>query len=274
MARTLQRIQEDIYFSILQTPLSYLLTSTSKTAKWRNWVFIFAYAIWLHEQIVSKNAENSRPHTIRWYREQCLNFLDGLPLVWKDGQFKYDLTNVTDAPERKIIDRCAVLESNNGELVIKIATSTGGALSPITADQLLRFKAYVQQIKDGGNRMRFVNTTGDVLKIDLTVYVNPLMIDLATGRQLNAVGDVFPVKDAINRYLENLEFNGAFYKTFLIDAVQKAEGVKLPIVNILQSKFSVFDFVNIVEWKVPESGYFTIADADLTINYLAYVGSN
>jgi hypothetical protein len=88
------------------------------------------------------------------------------------------------------------------------------------------------------------------------------------------VGDVYPVKDAINSYLENLEFNGALYKTFLIDAVQKAEGVKLPIVNILESKFSVFDFAPIVEWKVPESGYFTIADVDLTINYQPYVGTN
>jgi hypothetical protein len=251
--------------------------STSKVTIWRLWVWIWAFVFQIHERIVEKNAENSRPHTIRWYREQCLSFLDGLPLVWKDEQFKYDLTNVSDAENRKIIDRCAVLESENGQLVIKIATftqTTNGILQPVTPQQLVRFAAYIGQIKDAGNRIRIINENGDLLKIDLTVYVDPLIIDLQTGQLLSTNEAVFPVKNAVKDYLQHLEFNGALVRTFLQDSLQKAMGVKLPIINSIASQFSGFPFQNITEIKVPESGYFNINDADLTINYLQYDISN
>lgn len=232
---------------------------------------VFSYCLWTHEKIVSKNAENSRPHTIRWYREQCLNFLDGLPLVWKDGFFQYDLTSVIDVETRKIIDRCAILESQNGELVIKVATDNAGVLQPLTASQLVRFKAYLQQIKDAGNRLRFINQSADLLKITLTVHVDPLIIDLTTGQLLSSSAAVFPVKDAIDKYLANLEFNGAFVREFFRDELQRAEGVKLPIINDLKSQFGGFAFVAIDQMKVPEAGYFAVNPADLTINYEAYV---
>lgn len=244
--------------------------STSKVAVWRLWVWIISFVIWLHEKIVEANAENSRPHNIPWYKEQCLNFHDGLPLVWKDGQFKYDLTGVSDAEERKIIDRVAVLESNDGELVIKIATDNAGSIEPVTAPQLVRFTAYMQQIKDAGNQLRIINQTPDLLKITLTVYVDPLVIDLVTGKLLTVAEEVYPVKQAVDDYLANLEFNGAFVREFLRDKMQSASGVKLPIINDVQWKYSTFPFASINQWKVPEAGYFKIETGDLVINYEAY----
>lgn len=250
--------------------------STSKVAIWRLWVYVIAFCIWVHEQIVTKNAENSRPHTIKWYRDQCMNFLDGLALTWINGQFAYNTTGVADVEERKIIDRCAVLESNNGELVIKVATENNGVLEPLTTPQLNRFKAYVRQIKDAGNRIRFINQTADNLKIALTVYVDVSIIDLQTGKLLNTTEDVYPVKQAINNYLANLEFNGAFVKEFFRDELQKAEGVKRPLIDVLQTQYSGFPFTDILDWKVPNAGYFKIDDANLTINYIAndLVGNN
>ena len=136
MARSLTEIQQSILNAKAQAStlnaLQVLTTaeqnlsaanSTSKVAIWRLWVWIISYVIYIHEQIIEKFAENSRPHTINWYKNQCLNFLDGLPLVWLNEQFQYDLTNVIDADVRKIIDRCAILESNSGELVLKLATN-------------------------------------------------------------------------------------------------------------------------------------------------------
>lgn len=231
---------------------------------------VISYALFAHEVIVSTNAENSRPHNIPWYKEKCLGFLDGLPLVWSDGQFKYDLTGVTDAEDRKIIDRVAVLESNDGELVIKIATDNAGSVEPVTAPQLARFTTYMQQIKDAGNQLRIINQTADLLKITLTVFVDPLQIDLATGKLLSSPDDIYPVEDAVNQYLSNLEFNGAFVKEYLRDELQRATGVKLPIINNVQWKYSTFPFTSITEWKVPEAGYFTIETDDLVINYEAY----
>ena len=251
--------------------------STSKVAIWRLWIWIFSTVIYLHEQIVTANAQNSRPHTLRWYRAQVLNFLDGLPLVWQNDQFQYNLTNVLDADARKIIDRCAVLESNNGELVIKIATNNNGSIEPVTPAQLVRFKAYIQQIKDAGNRIRVINQPADQIKATLTVYVDPLVIDLQTGALLSPPlgvgGQQYPVKDAINTYLENLEFNGAFVRTFFQDALQRATGVHLPIINDLKSQYAGFAFEPFAESKIPEAGYFKLTAANLTLNYLADVGT-
>ncbi len=288
MNRSINEIQESILTALNQASnlnaLQVLTTSeqsllnansSSKVAVWRFWVWIFSFAIWVHEQIVSKNAENSRPHTIRWYREQCLNFLDGLALTWLNGQFQYDLTNVTDADVRKIIDRCALLESNNGELVIKIATDNNGSIEPVTPQQLVRFKAYLMQIKDAGNRIRVINQSADLLKIGLTVYVDPLVIDLQTGKLLSTPNPIYPVKEAINNYLEKLEFNGAFVRTFFQDELQKATGVILPKIDVLESQYLGFAFIPIVDWTIPQAGYFKSNDVDLTIIYKANeLGSN
>lgn len=231
---------------------------------------IIAFALSFHEKIVEANAENSRPHNVPWYREQAFAFLDGLELVWNGGFFGYDLTGIDDVEDRKIIDRCAVLESNDGELVFKIATNNNGEIEPLSPPQLLRFKEYMNLIKDGGNQLRIINESADLLRVTLTVFVDPLIIDLETGKLLNTDEDVYPVEQAIEMYLENLEFNGAFVKEFFKDAIKTAPGVKLPTLNDVQWKYATFPFAPIPEWKVPEAGYFKIMPEDLTINYAPY----
>jgi uncharacterized protein with PQ loop repeat len=245
--------------------------STSKVAIWRLWVWIFSFAIWAMYQIVNKNALNSRPQNLPNFRQTILNFRDGLNLVWKDGAFNYDLTGVADAEERLIIDRCAVLESNDGELVVKVATDNAGALEPITEPQKTRLLDYIRQIKVPGVRIRLINEVADRLKIDLTVYVDPLIIDLNDGKLLNTTETIYPVSDAINDYLANLEFNGAFVNDFFRSKIKEAEGINLAVIDLIQWKYASFPFISFNEFKVPESGYFKIEETDLTINYLPYV---
>ncbi|NHN26750.1 hypothetical protein FIA58_013780 [Flavobacterium jejuense] len=245
--------------------------STSKVAIWRLWVWIFSFAIWVMYQIVNKNALNSRPQNLPNFRQTILNFRDGLNLVWKDGAFNYDLTGVVDAEERLIIDRCAVLESNDGELVVKVATDNAGVLEPITEPQKTRLLDYIRQIKVPGVRIRLINEVADKLKIDLTVYVDPLIIDLNDGKLLNTTDTVYPVQDAINDYLSNLEFNGAFVNDFFRSKIKEAEGINLAVIDSIQWKYASFPFISFNEFKVPESGYFKIEETDLNINYLPYV---
>lgn len=225
----------------------------------------------IHQNIVSTNAENSRPHTIRWYLEQAMSFLDGLELQWIDGQFKYDTTAVFDIELRKIIDRCAVVESTDGELVFKVAKDNSGVLSPLSAAEIVRFNKYLNLIKDAGNRIRIISNSADKLKATINVYVDVLVIDTTTGRQLNVEGNVFPVKDAIKNYLANLEFNGAFVRELFKDEISKSVGVKFSVIEDLQWKFGALPFVSIGEWKISEAGYFIFEDVDLTINYIPYV---
>lgn len=233
---------------------------------------IVAFFIYTHEQIVSKNAENSRPHTIRWYLEQAFNFIDGCPLIWVEGQFKFDTTGLTEeeVQERKIIARCAALESNDGELVFKVGKDNSGTIEPLSSPELTRFIQYMNLVKDAGNRIRTINQPADSLRMTLNVYVDVSIIDLSTGQLLNVDTEVYPVKDAVKDYLANLEFNGAFVKEFLKNKMQSEPGIKLPLIQSVEWKYASFDWAMIEEWKVPQAGYFSILDADLTINYLAY----
>lgn len=237
------------------------------TASFENILFdCLANDMAIHEQLVEANSLNSIYSTLAWYKNTALSFLDGLPLVWTNDHFDYDLTGVTDAAARKIISRCAVL-SSNGRLVFKIATDVAGVTQPLTSQQLTRFQAYMQLVKGAGDVLAFVNDPGDDLKVTLTVQVDVTQIDLETGKLLSVTDPVYPVKDAINNYLGNLEFNGALTRTFFTDAIQKAIGVKNLRFDLLQSKFSGFSFTDIGDSRIPNAGYFVIAPADLTINY-------
>ena len=283
MARTFNEIQQTILTARDQaaslSALEVLTTaeqdlsganSTSKVSIWRLWVWIFAFCLWVHEQIVERNALNSRPQNLPNFRQVVLNFLDGLSLVWIDGAFSYDTTGVPDVEARRIIDRCAVLESDDGELVVKIATDAAGVLQPVTPAQEVRVLEYLQQIKVPGVRIRLINETPDLLKMTLTVYVDPLIIDLVDGRLLNTVETIFPVRAAIQSYLGNLEFNGAFVRDHFRAEVKAAVGIGLVVIDSLQWQADAFPFTDMGEWKIPEAGYYAINDADLTINYLPY----
>ena len=220
----------------------------------------------VHEQLVETNALNSKYSTVAWYKQTALSFLDGLPLVWLDDHYSYDLTNVTDADSRKIITRCAVLP-NNGRLVIKVATDVAGVTQPLTSPQQLRFVNYMELIKEAGDNIVYVNDPGDDLNISLTVQVDVSQIDLTTGKLLSVSTDTYPVKEAISNYLANLSFNGALVRNFFIDSIQGALGVKNLRVDVLQSKFSGFSFTDINDSRIPNSGYFVIDPANLIINY-------
>ena len=232
---------------------------------------IISFCVFVHEQIVSANAANSRPQNLPNFIAKVYNFHDGLPLKWIDGQFQYDLTGVANPDDLKIIDRCAVLESNDGELVVKVAHDNAGDLLPISNDQATRLLFYLGQMKVPGVRIRLINQDADNIKTTLNVYVDAQQIDLITGQQLNTTETVFPVKDAIKEYLSKLEFNGAFVTNFFEAAIQGKDGIKLCDVLLMQHKYAGFDFTDFTAFKIPESGYFKIQDADLTINYLSDV---
>lgn len=235
------------------------------------WLEQYVDMIYTHELIVSANAANSRPQNLPNFIATVYNFHDGLPLVWIDGSFGYNLVGVENPEERKIVSRCAVLESDDGELVVKVAKSAGDVLTPLDEDEAERLVFYLNQMKVPGVRIRLINEVADSLKVTLDVYVDPLQIDLTTGERLNASEPSYPVKDAIESYLANLEFNGAFVVNFFERAIEAAEGVMLADVQLIQHKFADFDFVDFTNFKVPNSGYFKINEEDLTLNYLPYV---
>ncbi|WP_343697103.1 hypothetical protein [Flavobacterium sp.] len=348
MARTIAEIQNEILDEKGKQPSLNGLTE-SKTSIWRLWVNIVATAIWIHEKIVEKNALISRPHTLNWYRDQALNFHYGLPLtpessnnmslVWKDGSYQFDTTNLNDdeIEKSKIIKYCAVSEidletiltpnkepkeifsdyfhNKVGVVFIKVATEKDDKISRVdVSNELFAFKEYIAKIKDAGNLVYITSDDGDILKLNLNVYVDPLTIKInpkdieyyqlkSLSRSLSAEEtaklaaygedyetdavngslilkpEEFPVEDAVKNHLKNIEFNGAFVKTYLVDAIQKAEGIKIPILKQVQtsaaknpnsSEDSGLSDVSNIEYFIPNAGYFDLDNLVIDINYIPY----
>lgn len=330
MARTIAEIQNEILNEKDNQSALKGLTSSSKTSIWRLWVNIVATAIWVHEKIVEKNALVSRPHTLNWYREQALNYIHGAELEWKDGSYQFDTTGFIDDKEiekAKIIKYCAVSEvdletvlkpnkdvdeifsdyfrNKVGVVFIKVATENNGKISRIDVpNELYAFKEYIAKIKDAGNQVHIISSPGDILELNLTVYVDPMTIlidpkDIEVYKNLvknpdSNVNHNFnkdngslildtstkPVEEAIKNHLKNIEFNGAFVKTFLVDAIQKAQGVKIPILTKVKTGWATNpsdkplelkdEDVITIEYFVPQAGYFDLDQLKINVNYIPY----
>lgn len=340
MARTIAEIQNEILLEKEKQPSLGGLTD-SKTAIWKLWINIVATAIWIHEKIVEKNALISRPHTLNWYREQALNFHYGMPLdpdssnamslVWKDGLYQFDTEGLSESEieDAKIIKHCAVSEidletvlkpglkpeeifsdyfhNKVGVVFIKVATVKDEKISRIDVpNELYAFKEYIAKIKDAGNQVYITSDQGDILKLTLNVYIDPLSIYInpkdieyyqsrisaqneittfesyqfdALNGSLISDSEIYPVIDALKDHLKNIEFNGAFVKTFLVDAVQKAQGVKIPILATVQTaaatnpndqpNLSLTD-VTKIEYFIPKAGYFDMDTLEVEVNYIPY----
>ena len=164
MARTIQEIQELIYQAKTQEPALNELNSTSKVAIWRLWVYIISVAIWslekifdLHRADIDKRLAELKPHTARWYRSKALAFQYGFDLLPDSDTFNNQGHTEEQIEASKIVKYSAVVESNDGRLIVKIATESGGRLQPITEDQHNAFKGYIAEIKDAGVRATVIN---------------------------------------------------------------------------------------------------------------------
>lgn len=281
MARTIQEIQTLIYQAKGQEPaLDEQLNSTSKVAIWRLWVYIIAVAIWSLEKLfdqhradIDKRLAELKPHTARWYRSKALAFQYGFDLLPDSDKFNNQGHTEEAIEASKIVKYSAVIESKNeGRLIVKIAGEQGEQLQPITDAQKQAFEAYLQEIKDAGVRLSVVNYQPDVLHLQMKIIYDPLVLD-SNGQSI--IHATKPVEETIKSYLKRLPFNGELVLAHLIDALQQAEGVKIPHLVLAQSKnitssgdYGAFETIEIS--KIPTAGYFTI-DNFKDISYVSNV---
>lgn len=279
MARSIQEIQTLILQAKAQEPALNELNSTSKVAIWRLWVYIIAVAIWsleklfdLHRADIDKRLAELKPHTARWYRSKALAFQYGFDLLPDSDKFNNQGHTEEAIEASKIVKYSAVIESKNeGRLIVKIAGEQGEQLQPITDAQKQAFEAYLQEIKDAGVRLSVVNYQPDILHLQMKIVYDPLVLD-SNGQSI--IHATKPVETAIKDYLKRLPFNGELVLAHLIDALQQAEGVKIPHLVLAQSKnitsgggYGAFETIEIS--KIPTAGYFTIDN----FNDISYVSN-
>jgi hypothetical protein len=110
-----------------------------------------------------------------------------------------------------------------------------------------------------------VSTDGDNLKLVMDIWYDPLVLN-STGKLLSNSSSE-PAKETIKEFIKSLPFNGEFVPTKLVDALQGTVGVKIPVILTCQSRYGTNEFSNVDGKVIPYSGYLTIANADLTLNY-------
>jgi len=250
------------------------VTSTSKVALWRLWIYIQAFAIWLHEGIFDIHTQEieeliaeNKIHTSRWYRNQALLFQFG---------FEYPETEITgynndgvDAGEilDSLIIKQAAVEEIAGKLKIKVATEDSeGNLGALSDTQVPAFTQYIGLIKDAGTLIEIVSRDPDDITLDIDIYFDPLVLDL-NGARLDGSTDT-PVLEAVNTFLRNLEFNGEFLTDNFEAALRSVQGVQLVDVHSIEARFGTNDYSEVNETYIADAGYMKLNTDNTTINYI------
>jgi len=278
MARTIEQIQQSLLAEKANKTELAGLTSTSKTAIWRLWVYIISFAIYAFEVILDKHYSDvtqklteEKAHTARWYRSKSLAFQYGFDLKQDSDEF-----NNTDATDEqieasKIVKYSAVVEaSNDSRLIVKIAGENNGELSQLDTQEVTSFREYMSEIRDAGVKLTVINYEADKLFLDLQINYDPLVLS-ANGQHL--INANYPVVDAIKAYMKELPFNGELVLAHLVDKLQTVEGVLIPTVMSASTSWidentnSYGDPIGIAVKTIPVSGYFKVESFD-NISYV------
>ncbi len=267
MARTIAEIQQQIIDTKnADTTLSAYVWSDSKVAIWRLWTYVVAACIWTLENLfdyhkveVETIISNQKPHTLKWYVYMAKLFQYGVTLP--DDTDTYP-TPSTD-PEVVIVQYAAAVELSN--LVrIKVAKSPSGTLESLSEEELEAFSGYMNRIKDAGVRLQLTSGNPDILKLEVSVFYDPLVLS-STGERLDGASTT-PVLDAVNVFLSDLPFNGVFVLNHLIAALQNVEGVKIGYVVSAQANYGTTPFVPISVKYTPDAGYMILDETFFNAN--------
>lgn len=282
MARSIEAIYADILAKKEADPNLDVLSSTSKTAIWRLWLYVVAYASWVNETLFEQlKAEilailaMLMPHTKRWYRNKALLFQYGFDLYPDTDKFINEGYSDEQIAASKIIKYSAVTEAvYESRLIVKIATEDANQeLSPILDAQKASFNAYMEEIRDAGVKITVINYLPDILRTVIHIYYDALVL---TSEGVSILTGKKPVEDSLKAFQKELPFDGELILNSLEDKLQNTEGVKkVRLVSISSSWIDLTGttygaFENISVSKIPVSGYFKIENFD-NIKYIANV---
>lgn len=275
---------EEIKASILSEKATYEslngLDSVSKVSTHNLWAYVVAtvaavvYKLWDVFKIeMDETIKTQKRYRLLDFRNMALDFRYGHELNSETGE--YDDGNYTDEQIEvsKIVKHAAVneLEFNNRKhLFIKVAAEVNGVLAKLSDDQKLSLEQYFARVKPAGTKIVIYTADADELKLTIDFYYDPLVFD-DTGVRIDGSGDT-SVQDAIRAYLTDLKFNGEFIVAELTDRLQSVSGVadKEVYVRIAESNYQTpAVWQNIDANYVANSGYMTITDVNLTINFIA-----
>lgn len=230
MARTIAEIQEQIYDELAdQQAAGNLtgLTSISKVAIYKLWIYIVSVAISIFENLqdlfrteLEEYAKTVAPATHAWIRAKVFEFQYGDSIQLIDLVPKY----ATIDTSKQIVTRCSVKTSNQQKVIVKVAKSDPPVALATLEETALG--AYLDAILPAGVQLSLVNKTSDKLYVNANIYYN--------GQY--AVTIKADVIAAINAYLSSLPFDGVVKVSAIEDAIQKVTGVTDVVINQVKAR--------------------------------------
>lgn len=226
MAREINDIVEEMTTKASEfEALNELENNSSKVAFWRNIKQVIAFIVRSLEILFDKQKEeintlidNTEAGSLSWYVTQGLNYQHGDRLVLINNRPKY----VTRNNEKQIIKRCAVRELETG-LEVLVVKEENGSFLPLSEDEKKGFSDYMNKVKFAGIPLNIQSLPADKLNATITVQVNPLVF-LSDGTEINSGKK--HIEENVTEYLKNFDFDGTFYISKFIDAIQHIEGVE------------------------------------------------
>lgn len=221
----------------------------------------------LFKLIIEALVLKSRYGTLPWYASVAKEFQYGDSLVLVDNKWVYDPV----VPANQIVQLATAKEAN-GSVNVKIAKLTGSVPGPLSAPEEAAFITYMNKIKPAGPKVRVINEASDEARFYIDVNYDPLLLT-ATGELISAPG-TYPVEDAVNEYLTNLEFDGACELMKLQDQIQQATGVKSAYISSASARYGVNPFVVFPQRYFSRAGHLVVdptTPLSATVTYAPYV---
>lgn len=208
------------------------VSTTSKVSRWRLFLWVVAYCLWMLETIIERLAAATESGTPHWYRRKALDFQYGDALEIINNTPQYPTIN----PANQIVKLAAVVVNGSGEVILKVSKlDAGGEPEPLEpATEKAAFTEYLDTIKFAGTLTSVISQIADDLKCAYEVVFDPLVLN--PDGSLITDSAIFPVRVAINSYLKNLPYNGMLHVDKLDDAVQSATGVVQAIRTSVHAK--------------------------------------
>lgn len=301
MARSIKQIQQGMIDSINQEPsLSALdvltdneqqslsnLTSQSRVSAWRKMIYVVAQAIYFFEVLmdsfrlsVQQELDSQRVHKLSWYQNVLLNYQHGASYD-DNGQYDNSVLTESQIEAMKVFKYAAVTRTVQGGVIVlrgKVANEVNGSLQESDATHITAGQSYMNDNTDAGTNFILTSGPGDDLKLELEVFFDPAILD-SDGKRLDGTNDT-PVIEATNEFLKQIEFNGSYVKAYHVDALQKVEGVKVPVIRDAASKYGSNTYTTttvanagaIDQIRVADSGWFKLDLNELQITYTPYAG--
>lgn len=189
---------------------------------------IFASAAYVMEQLfdnftasVDRKIAAAIPATIPWYHNACLKYQHGDKLVLDQDtqQYRYE----EEDPSKQLVKFAACRDKGGYVYILVSGEDEEGLPTALKSNVIMPFEEYLKAIKPAGIQLDIHTYNPDDVVMSIAIQYDSLILN-PDGSLINDESR-YPVEDAINTYLRNIEYGGIFNKTKLVDAIQQADGV-------------------------------------------------